>query len=52
MLSCNKFRELFLNSYKSAYDWDLYWESQYALYASGYTGPDLHDVTLEIMGRA
>ena len=52
MPSCSQFRALFMSDYSSAYEWSMYWEGQYALYNSGYRGVKLHDVTLEIMGRA
>lgn len=51
MLSKAKFMQVFKRDYSDGYEWNMYWESQYSLYARGYRGVNLHDITLEIMGR-
>ena len=49
MLSLKKFKEIFNRDYGHDYDWDMFWEGQYALHFSGYRGSRLHDITLLIM---
>ena len=48
MKSYSEFMWILLDTY--GYNTDMIWQEQYALWAGGYRGVRLHDITYSIMG--